>query len=98
MRYVSVFYAIQTNAGCSTFVLTTLNIGKLFSGRYIQDVIQGVVLRKVYQKMESRAAAWPAANCKASEQSSPLPPSIFLSITKPAKLRNTGECYIFVDI
>ena len=34
MRYVSVFYIIQTNAGCSTFVLTTLNIGKLFSGRY----------------------------------------------------------------
>lgn len=48
--------------------------------------------------MESRAAAWPAANCEAPEQSGPLPPSVFLSITKPAKLRNTGECYIFVDI
>lgn len=49
--------------------------------------------------MESRAAAWPAENCEASEQSGPLPPpSVFLSITKPAKLRNTGECYIFVDI
>lgn len=48
--------------------------------------------------MESRAAAWHAANCKASEQSGPLPPSVFLSITNSAKLRNTGECYIFVDI
>lgn len=59
---------------------------------------QCVVLKTVYPKMESRAAAWPAANCKASEQSGPLQPSVFLSITKPAKLRNTGECYIFVDI
>ena len=24
--------------------------------------------------------------------------AFFLSITKPAKLRNTGGCYIFVDI
>lgn len=94
MHYVSVFYVIQTNAGCSTFVLTTLNIGKLFSGRYTRCRPEN----SLPQKWIPRAAAWSAANCEASEQRGPLPPSVFLSITKPAKLRNTGECYIFVDI